>query len=253
MNEVGQLLTCANGRREDLLNNQVARRGHISPRDRVTRTEVYCDFDGTITSLDATDAVLETFALPAWREWEERWVKGEITSQECLARQVELIQADRETLVQFAADLPIDDGIFALDRCCAQNGVPLTILSDGIDLVVEAVLRRHGLLHLAVFSNHLHWDDRGHPVLGFPFTSKECKSGAGTCKCSLTLQSDSASTHPVYIGDGRSDRCVSTRIQTVFAKGNLRDWCQLNSIRCIPFEALTEVVAHLFPKEARLA
>lgn len=253
MPEFSHVFSFWKGRRKELLNNQVARRNHIFPCRPVTTTEVFCDFDGTITRLDATDAVLETFALPAWREWEERWVRGEITSQECLARQVELIQADRDTLVQFAAELPIDEGIFALDRRCAQHGIPLTIVSDGIDLLVEAVLRRHGLLHLPVFSNHLRWDDYGHPTLSFPFAGENCESGAGTCKCTLTHQSDPASTYRVYIGDGRSDQCVSAKMQTVFAKGKLRDWCGRNGIQCIPFETLTEVSERLFPKEARIA
>jgi 2-hydroxy-3-keto-5-methylthiopentenyl-1-phosphate phosphatase len=220
---------------------------------KVRPTEVYCDFDGTITTLDATDAVLEAFALPAWREWEARWVRGEITSQECLARQIELIQADRDTLIEFAADLPIDEGILALDRRCTEQEVPLTIVSDGLDLLVEAVLRRHGLLHLPVFSNHLRWDDNGRPTLSFPFAQKECDSGAGTCKCSLTLPADPWTSRPVYIGDGRSDQCVSGKMQTVFAKGTLLVWCEQTGIPCIPFETLAEVADRLFIKEARVA
>jgi len=82
---------------------------------------VFCDFNGTITRVDATDAVLETFALPAWRDWEQRWVNGEITSKVCLSRQIELIQADRDTLIRFADNLPIDEGIIALDRRCAEE------------------------------------------------------------------------------------------------------------------------------------
>lgn len=213
---------------------------------------VVCDFDGTITSVDATDAVLEAFALPAWREWEQRWVNGEITSQECLSHQVELIQADRESLVEFAANLPIDEGIIALDRLCAEHGIPLTIASDGVDLLVEAVLRRHDLLHLPFFSNHLSWNEQGIPSLSFPFSAQRCESGAGTCKCSLTLPGSPSFYGSVYIGDGRSDRCVSAKAQTVFAKGTLQDWCALKGIPCIPFETLTEVAEHLSPKEARI-
>jgi 2-hydroxy-3-keto-5-methylthiopentenyl-1-phosphate phosphatase len=115
--------------------------------------------------------VLETFALPAWREWEQRWVRGEISSQQCLSQQVALIQADQETLVQFAADLSVDEGIIALGRQWAKYGVPLTIVSDGIDVLIEAVLRHHGLLHLPVFSNHLRWDEKGVPSLRFPFAA----------------------------------------------------------------------------------
>lgn len=216
-------------------------------------TNIYCDFDGTITRIDATDAVLEAFAHPAWREWEQRWVRGEITSQECLSRQVELIRADPETLVQFAGDLPIDEGIVMLDRLCAEHGVPLTILSDGIDLLAEAVLRRHGLLHIPVFANHLRWDENGLLSLSFPFSAQGCERGAGTCKCSLTVPSDSPSARTVYIGDGRSDQCVSSKIDTVFAKGTLQEWCDLQHIAHEPFETLTEVADRLFPREARIA
>ena len=225
----------------------------ISTRAAIDVTEVFCDFDGTITCADATDAVLEAFALPAWREWEQRWVRGEITSQKCLSQQIALIQADREMLVRFAADLPIDKGIIALVRRCAKYGVPLTIVSDGIDLLVEAVLRRHGLLHLPVFSNHLRWDESGRPALTFPFAEETCESGAGTCKCSLTRPADPLSARPAYIGDGRSDQCVSGKMQTVFAKGSLRDWCERTGIPCIPFETLTEVADRLFVKEACIA
>lgn len=226
---------------------------NLSTCEAIDVTEVFCDFDGTITSVDATDAVLEAFALPAWREWEQRWVRGEITSQECLSQQVALIQADRETLVRFAANLPIDEGFLALGRRCTEQGIPLTIVSDGIDLLIEAVLRRHDLLHLQVFSNHLRWDDNGRPTLSFPFAEKKCESGAGTCKCSLTRPAAPRSARPVFIGDGRSDQCVSGKIQTVFAKGTLRDWCERSGIPCIPFETLAEVAERLFVKEARIA
>lgn len=222
---------------------------NLSTCEAIDVTEVFCDFDGTITCVDATDAVLEAFALPAWREWEQRWVAGEISSQECLSRQVALIQAERDMLVSFAAELPIDEGIIALGRQCAERSVPLTIVSDGLDLVVEAVLRRHGLLHLPVFSNHLRWGENGHPSLSFPFASQECESGAGTCKCSLALPTGRASSSTVYIGDGQSDQCVSSKIRTVFAKGALQAWCKDKSIAYIPFETLTEVTEHLFLKE----
>src|SRR5438105_2768469 len=39
---------------------------------------VFCDFDGTITQIDGTDAVLERFALPEWRDWESLWRLVEI-------------------------------------------------------------------------------------------------------------------------------------------------------------------------------
>jgi 2-hydroxy-3-keto-5-methylthiopentenyl-1-phosphate phosphatase len=236
-----------------VLNTGILKQSRPSVLEAIDVTDVFCDFDGTITQVDATDAVLEAFALPIWREWEQRWVNGEITSQECLARQVELIQADRETLADFAANLPIDEGILDLDQRCKERGVSLTIVSDGLDFIVEKILHRHGLMHLPVFSNHLWWDGQGRLGLSFPFATPECRSGAGTCKCALTRTTEPSSARTVYIGDGQSDQCVSGNMQTVFAKGTLQEWCERTGIPCIPFRTLVEVADRLFIQEARIA
>ena len=233
--------------------NQAAKQQDHHLRWCATGTEVFCDFDGTITCVDATDAVLETFALPAWQDWEQRWVNGEITSQECLSRQIELIQADQETLIRFAENLPVDEGIVALDRRCAEGGIPLTIVSDGLDLLIEAVLRRWNLLHLPVYSNHLHWDETGKPSLSFPFAIPICETGAGTCKCALARPLNAMPTRTVYIGDGRSDQCVSTKAQTLFAKGTLQTWCKAEGVAYLPFETLTDVAERIFSMEGALS
>jgi len=39
---------------------------------------IYCDFDGTISTEDITDTLLDTFGMPGWQELEQRWVAGEI-------------------------------------------------------------------------------------------------------------------------------------------------------------------------------
>ena len=208
--------------------------------------QVLCDFDGTITKTDATDAILEAFALPAFREWQCRWERGEITSRECLSRQVELIQADLPTLMRFAADLPIDEGIVMLAQRCAQHGIPLIIVSDGLDRFIEAVLRRHGLLDIPVISNRLVCDGNGSLSLGSPYASPDCLIGAGTCKCAVASFFGLSLKETMYIGDGRSDRCISTMAQKVYAKAGLREWCDLQGVACEPFETLTDVTEHLF-------
>lgn len=215
--------------------------------------QVLCDFDGTITKTDATLAALEAFAMPAFREWELRWECGEITSRECMSRQVELIQADLSTLMRFAASLPIDKGIVTLQQLCAQHGIPLIIVSDGIDRLIEAVLRRHGLSSIPVVSNHLVWDGNGAPSLSFPYASPDCLIGAGTCKCAVATFLGLSLKETIYIGDGRSDRCISTMAKKVYAKEGLREWCDLQGVTYEPFETLTEVAEHLFMKRDRFA
>ncbi|MDR4459646.1 MAG: MtnX-like HAD-IB family phosphatase [Nitrospirales bacterium] len=232
-----------------MLNHHPFKQANLHSRRCAGRTEVFCAFDGTITCRDATVAVLETFALPAWREWEQRWVNGEISTQECLSRQVELISADRETLIRFAADLPIDEGIFALERQCAEYDIPLTIISDGLDVLIEATLRRHNLLHIPVLSNHLCWDTSGRLFPTYPFSMPECTSRSGICKCALAQLIDSTSSHIIYIGDGQSDRCVSDKVQTLFAKGTLQTWCRNQMVPFRSFNTLTDVAEQISSKK----
>jgi 2,3-diketo-5-methylthio-1-phosphopentane phosphatase len=219
-------------------------------RRELPPAEIFCDFDGTITLVDATDAVLEAFALPAWREWEARWVEGEISSRQCLARQVELLRTDPETLTRFAEGLQVDPGILDLDRRCSERGIRLTIVSDGLDFVARAILRRVGLLHLPLYANHLVPGDAGTWSLSSPYAQPRCESAAGTCKCAVAGIPGGRRTDAIYIGDGRSDLCVAGNVATLFAKGWLQRWCASRKIPHHSFETLSDVTRSLFSSEA---
>lgn len=208
--------------------------------------EVFCDFDGTITQGDATDALLDQFAGPGWREWEALWQAGEISGRECLQRQVGLIRARREEIAEFVANFPIDRGILALAEQCARMGAALTILSDGLDVVVEGVLHHHGL-RLPAFANHVVWESPDRLSVEFPYAEPGCENGA--CKCRLTRRTSECGGRAVYIGDGRSDFCVVQNLRQVYAKGALMGWCRCQSIPFHPFDALEQVVTHLCPIE----
>ena len=66
--------------------------------DHSPNWRVLVDFDGTIAPDDPTDRLLERFADPAWLEVEAAWQRGEVSSRECLSRQVALLRATPEAL-----------------------------------------------------------------------------------------------------------------------------------------------------------
>ena len=69
---------------------------------------VFSDFDGTISLVDVTDAILERFAEPAWRQVEEEWVRGAIGSEECLRRQMALVKATAKQFNALIDAVPLD-------------------------------------------------------------------------------------------------------------------------------------------------
>ena len=209
------------------------------------KMKVFCDFDGTITLRDTTDAVLEAFASPEYRQWEVMWEKGLISGRECMERQTRLIKACPEMLRSLCRRIPIDAGIYALESASIRTESLLVIVSDGIDFLMEEVLNIRGLKHLPHYSNRLGWDKARMPFLTFPYGDSNCRGGCGLCKCHLLKLDGFGAAPTVYIGDGLSDICAVHRADRVFAKDRLREYCRRNHIVHEPFATLSDVAVAL--------
>lgn len=202
---------------------------------------IFCDFDGTISSSDATDQVLEKFAEGRWREIEEEWSRGIIGSRECMQRQIALIRATLPELNSFLDTISIDLGFRGLLAFCRSNALPLTIVSDGVDYFIKRILKRHQISGLPVMANVLNLsteDGKTIFALSSPHASEMCLSASGVCKCQVVEQEETR----IYIGDGRSDFCVSDKVDIVFAKDRLADYCRDQEIPFIRFDGFTDLL-----------
>jgi 2-hydroxy-3-keto-5-methylthiopentenyl-1-phosphate phosphatase len=200
------------------------------------------DFDGTIASLDTTDALLERFAAPAWRDIEEDWKAGRIGSRECMVRQIDLVRATPAEMDDFVAGVDIDPGFPAFVRLCERLGHEVSVVSDGLDRTIEAVLERHDL-DLPFRANHLEWRGGDRWRLTFPHARSDCEALAGTCKCSFTAGAPYELS--IVVGDGRSDFCVAGRADLVLAKGVLREHCGTAGLAHAAFADFSEATALL--------
>ena len=184
-----------------------------------------------MTPVDTTDALLERFAAPEWREVEEDWVQGKISSCECMARQIPMIRAGKRELDAFIDTIPLAPGFKEFVAFCLDRGVALSIVSDGVDYVIRRILAQHGLSGLRVMANHLVIADEGY-ALTFPSAQKDC--AFGMCKCAV---SDVRNVPTVLIGDGRSDTCIARHAAAVYARRGfpLEAYCVANKIGHTPF------------------
>ena len=195
---------------------------------------ILCDFDGTISLEDVIDALLEKYGQPGWQELEDQWKAGTIGSRECMQGQVRLLQLDPATLDAHLDQVRIDPGFVDFVKYTQQLGVPLRIVSDGLDYAIHRILANHGLPPLPVVANHLRWCD-DHWELDSPYQAPGCRSG--TCKCAIAAQARAEEAPRVLmIGDGTSDFCISEHADYVFAKRRLITHCQNAGI---PHSAIT--------------
>jgi 2,3-diketo-5-methylthio-1-phosphopentane phosphatase len=196
------------------------------------------DFDGTVAPTDTVDALLQRFADPEWLRVEERWVRGEITSRECMAAQIGLVRGERADLEEFCSSVAIDPG-FVEFVDTVKPFAEVVVVSDGLDVTAQRALRH---LDVPVFANRLQFRDGG-LALSFPYAEAGCKVGSGVCKCEVARKAKSGrDLTTVLIGDGRSDFCVARSVDYVFAKGTLRSYCEAENIIHSPFETFADVL-----------
>jgi 2-hydroxy-3-keto-5-methylthiopentenyl-1-phosphate phosphatase len=176
---------------------------------------LFCDFDGTISRVDTTDHVLARLGDPHWRDLE-----AELDAVE------------------------LDPGFLDFVAWAGEHALSLTIVSDGVDYFIRRILRRHGLDGLPVVSNRL-VGTAGARRLEQPFRRTGCAGGSGVCKCEALRSRESPARLTVFVGDGRSDFCASSRADMLFAKGSLADFAASRSRPFYPFETFHDVTAQL--------
>jgi 2,3-diketo-5-methylthio-1-phosphopentane phosphatase len=206
---------------------------------------VFSDFDGTITQVDVTDAILTRLADPGWMKVEEEWIRGEIGSRECLARQMGLVAASRAELDQVIDQIEVDPGFFNFYRFLKRRRIPFYVVSDGFDYVIRRVLRRAGINGALrngsrLFSSSLKVGRRP-LVTYFTHPSAGCEHGCATCKPWIIRQFAAGHAPVIFIGDGLSDRFAIEQADVVFAKDRLLEFCRDRGIECHAFERFSQI------------
>lgn len=204
---------------------------------------IHCDFDGTISTVDVIDALLERFGLPGWRKLEDAWRDGRIGSRECMSGQVALLDLDRAELDSYLAGASIDSGFPAFVAEARRLGMRLQVVSDGLDQAINAILGRHDLADLPVAANRLYAVSARRWALASPFQSDYCASG--TCKCACIDRSQGKASRSLLIGDGASDFCAAEHADFVFAKHRLIDHCIDRGIAHVAISGFDEATALL--------
>ena len=216
----------------------------MSERAGTAGWTILCDFDGTISTVDVTDRLLEAHAAPGWEIVEARWARGEIGSRDCLAAQVALLDMGPEELEAQIEAVAIDPAFGRFVAAARRRGMPLAVVSDGLDVVIRGVLRRHALGDLEVRANRLERVGARRWRLAFPHADPACTSGSGHCKCAEARRARDAG-RVLYVGDGASDFCVAPRVDRLFARGRLLEHACRHGIACEPIRGFEDALAAL--------
>ena len=204
-----------------------------------TKLAVLTDFDGTITRTDVVEAILEEFAPATWWEIEEQHRARAIGTRETLARQVALLRVKRADLIRFVdAKVELDESFRDFAAFCRERGIPLEIVSEGLDFYVQYLLQKWGLA-VPVRTNRAIFEERGVRI-EYPWADATCTL-CGTCKLLRLFELRTQGHRVVYVGDGHSDLCPAIEADLLFAKAELARLCEEEGITYTPFDRFSDV------------
>jgi 2,3-diketo-5-methylthio-1-phosphopentane phosphatase len=150
--------------------------------------------------------------------------------------QIALVGGSQDDLDAVLDSVQLDPGFSEFVAWCEAMDFPVSIVSDGVDRFIDRILTRAGLDQVTATANRLAGEP-GAWRLELPWREADCAAGSGVCKCAVSRGDGPM----VYIGDGRSDFCVSSRADILFAKGALADHCAAHGRSYYPFDTFHDV------------
>ncbi|MBW3114102.1 2-hydroxy-3-keto-5-methylthiopentenyl-1-phosphate phosphatase [Bacillus sp. MCCB 382] len=205
----------------------------------MTRPIIFCDFDGTITETDNIISLMKTFAPPEWEAIKDDILDQTLSIKEGVSRLFSLIPSSKkEDMVQYLRDSAvIREGFEEFVDYTAKHGIPLYIVSGGLDFFVHPLLEAYGPFH-GVYCNEASFNDSTISILWPHPCDEQCGSGGcGCCKPSiLRTLSLSEGSKVFVIGDSVTDLEMAKLGDTVMARDFLAEKCMENGIPFIPFE-----------------
>jgi 2-hydroxy-3-keto-5-methylthiopentenyl-1-phosphate phosphatase len=207
-----------------------------SPGERLL---VVCDFDGTVCRVDMCNEILDHFAGD-WEAIDRAYAAGEVGSRAAYSRIAPLIRTNRLQVLDFILQHERLDPFFPeFLSFCRGRKIELKIVSDGLDVYIEAILAKHGL-DVEFYSNRLVFREDDRIGVDFPPASEEC-GRCGTCKRSLLDRFRSDYDRIIYVGDGHSDICAARTADQIFAKDILYEKLMDNSTPCIRYDDFGDI------------
>lgn len=205
--------------------------------------QLFSDFDGTICEQDTLQLLLQHHASREWWILEQAWRSGRLSTRECLSAQISLLHCTPRQREQIIRGTTLTPGFKEFNLWRQAQGLPLTILSDGLEPVIQAVLQWHGIDNVTVMANQV--DFMQPPLqITFPHANPE-HADCAMCKGSVLRKARQPGSVRVYIGDGLSDRCAAPEADLLFAKSTLALHCKESRIAFHPWHSFEDIQRYL--------
>ncbi len=203
------------------------------------------DFDGTIT-MDDSDLLIADALLggPRARRICEPLVRAyenlEISTEEYFEGYLRGLGASFEKIRETAKSVPIRPGLISLVDWCQKRDISVRVLSEGLRLYIEPIMRAAGVSNVPVSANEAYCDDSGSYKVVPPADATSCDRCLN-CKGAHVRRAQAAGCGVALVGNGASDLCGARLADLVLARDTLLQHCLEFGLPCVAWTQFLEV------------
>ena len=205
---------------------------------------VLVDFDDTAAEQNVAELLLRRFGDPTWQDVRARLHSGELTLNQYQEIAFRNIQAGRSAMQDYVKRNATLRPFFGdLWLYCRSHGIPLAIVSAGLDFYIEALMEQEGFPQVPVFAVNTRFMPEG-----ITFEYRHARPGhenQGISKGLVVDRYREAGRFVFYAGDGRSDFEAAFRADLVFAHRTLAEECARANMPYQPFTDFQGVLSAL--------
>ncbi|MFF2446057.1 2-hydroxy-3-keto-5-methylthiopentenyl-1-phosphate phosphatase [Neobacillus sp. NPDC058068] len=193
----------------------------------MTNPVIYCDFDGTVTESDNIIAIMKKFAPPEWVAIKDQILSRQMSINEGVGKLFSLLPSNlKEEITAFAIEnARIRPGFKEFVEFARQEGIPLYIVSGGIDFFLQPILADYSPF-AGIYCNESDFSGETIKIL-WPYECDSlCKNDCGCCKPSIIRElNHSEDSFKIVIGDSVTDLEAAKHADFVLARDLLLEKC----------------------------
>lgn len=205
---------------------------------------IFCDFDGTVTKKDNIVSIMKQFAPAEWEGWKDQVLSRSVSIQEGVGNMFGLLPSSlKQEITSFVLEnVEIREGFSEFVQYTEKQGIPLYIVSGGMDFFVKPILAPFDSI-AGVFCNEADFSGEKIKIQWPHSCDQKCTNqNCGCCKPAIIRQISGADTHSIVIGDSVTDLEAAKISDTVIARDYLAAECGKCSIPFQPFDTFYDCI-----------
>lgn len=210
---------------------------------------ILIDFDGTITTKDTNDKLVEYFCNDDVEEYLMKNNEEDMSYVEFMDGLFSNLKISEEEYLDFILnEIEISRGFVEFYEKAKSLHIPIAVISGGFSNGIIPFLEKHGVYDIEIYSNSLNFKGKDISIDFYHNRdSKCCHIGlCGNCKIKHIKEFKEKYRNIVFIGDGITDEPIANKADIVFAKDRLLDYCKEHGIDCIPWDDFLDINRLIF-------